>query len=97
MRLCIVNYLSCLIRSEPSIFALKNNTMIYSSLGSLLLRLMKIYDDLKGGVSGGTVATMLSFIEGDYVPKRFDFDPLMKYPDGSKSTNKVRILNLKLK
>lgn len=51
---------------------------------------VKIYDDLKGGVSGGTIATMLSFIEGEYVPKRFDFDPLMKYPDGSKSTNKSK-------
>ena len=52
---------------------------------------VKLYDDIKGGISGGTIATMLSFIEGEYVPKRFDIDPFLKYPDGSKSTNKVRI------
>lgn len=51
---------------------------------------VRCYDDLRGGISGGTVDTMLGFIEGNNKTPRFDFDPYYKKRDGSKSNSRAK-------
>jgi Uncharacterized conserved protein len=48
------------------------------------------YDELRGGISGGTVDTMLTFLEAKYQTPRFPFDPYYRKRDGSKSKNKTK-------
>jgi short subunit dehydrogenase-like uncharacterized protein len=48
------------------------------------------YDELRGGISGGTVDTMLTFLEAKYQTPRFPFDPYYRKRDGSKSKNKSK-------
>lgn len=57
---------------------------------------VRCYDDLKAGVSGGTLATMMTFINGEYKAPRFGFDPYYKKRDGSKSTNRAKNLSSQL-
>ena len=54
---------------------------------------VRCYDDIKGGVSGGTIDTMLAFVEGEYKEPRFDVDPYYKKRDGTKSNNKAKNLS----
>mmetsp|Transcript_20383 Transcript_20383/g.30036 ORF Transcript_20383/g.30036 Transcript_20383/m.30036 type:complete len:584 (+) Transcript_20383:58-1809(+) len=51
---------------------------------------VRCYDEMKGGFSGGTIDTALSFLENKYIQPRFDFDPYYKKVDGSKSRNKAK-------
>lgn len=57
---------------------------------------VRFYDEIKGGVSGGTIDTMLTFVEGKYVEPRFDFDPYLRKADGSKSSNKTKNISSQL-
>lgn len=54
---------------------------------------VRCYDEMKGGVSGGTIDTMLTFIDGQYKEPKFSFDPYYKKADGSKSKNKTKDLS----
>ena len=51
---------------------------------------VKCYDETKGGISGGTIDTMLQFVEGKYKAKRFDFDPYYRTANGEKSKFKTK-------
>ena len=50
---------------------------------------VRCYDDIKGGISGGTIDTALTMMNGEYEKKQYDFDPYYKKPNGSKSTKKA--------
>ncbi len=50
---------------------------------------VRIYDDIKGGISGGTIDTMMMGFNGEYKAPRFEFDPYYKKRDGSKSGSRV--------
>jgi len=71
--------------------------MTYFKLAQMLQRdchdtisKLTCYDNMKGGISGGTVDTMLTFLEGKYQTPRFPFDPYYRKSDGSKSQNKSK-------
>lgn len=49
-----------------------------------------INDTVKGGISGGTIDTMLQFLEGRYKEPRYSMDPYYKKPNGEKSSNKIK-------
>lgn len=51
---------------------------------------VRCYDDFKGGVSGGTLDTVFTMIDGGYEKKKYDFDPYYKKCNGSRSTRKSR-------
>jgi short subunit dehydrogenase-like uncharacterized protein len=51
---------------------------------------LQIYDTVKGGISGGTIDTMLQFLEGRYKEPRYSMDPYYKKPNGEKSSNKTK-------
>jgi len=51
---------------------------------------VKCYDQFKGGISGGTIDTMLTMVDGKYVEPRFEFDPYLRTRDGKKSMNKSK-------
>ena len=51
---------------------------------------LRIYDTVKGGISGGTIDTMLQFLEGRYKEPRYNMDPYYKKPNGEKSSNKTK-------
>eukprot|EP00594_Rhizosolenia_setigera_P009992 CAMPEP_0178959756 /NCGR_PEP_ID=MMETSP0789-20121207/12499_1 /TAXON_ID=3005 /ORGANISM="Rhizosolenia setigera, Strain CCMP 1694" /LENGTH=344 /DNA_ID=CAMNT_0020642857 /DNA_START=823 /DNA_END=1857 /DNA_ORIENTATION=+ len=51
------------------------------------------YNDMKGGgPSGGTLATMLINLDGKTSHPKYDINPLLKLPDGSKSAAKTKLL-----
>ena len=77
--------------------------MTYFKLAQLLkddckdqIAKVRCYDEMKGGVSGGTIDTLLSFVENKYQQPRFDFDPYYKKVDGSKSRNKTKDISSQL-
>ena len=52
------------------------------------VRRMVFYDEMVGGAPGGTFATIMTNIEGKAIPApRVAFDPFLRLPDGTKSTN----------
>jgi short subunit dehydrogenase-like uncharacterized protein len=49
---------------------------------------LSFWDELKGGAPGGTFATVIANVEGKAIEApRVDFDPFLRLPDGSKSSN----------
>jgi short subunit dehydrogenase-like uncharacterized protein len=51
---------------------------------------VQIFDEINGGVSGGTVDTATHLIEGKYDAQRYDFDPYLRTQTGAKSNNKTK-------
>lgn len=51
---------------------------------------VKCYDETKGGISGGTVDTMLQFVEGKFKPRKYSFDPYYRTSTGEKSKFKTK-------
>lgn len=57
---------------------------------------VRVYDNIKGGISGGTIDTATSLFGGAYEAKRYAMDPYQRKPDGSKSTNKSKNVSSQL-
>lgn len=51
---------------------------------------VKCYDYVKGGVSGGTIDTVLTNLDGKYIEPRFPHDPYYLNRDGGKSLKKSK-------